>query len=242
MSNESPDVTITRMLLSEPFGAPATREFVNRLGSRTNLRLDLAQIEELDGARLAKLVRRILATCVFAPPLCSLVFSMTSLTNAEQRAFSLVGDVFGNYISDEFPNSTREFLQAALRNAAPNTPVQALLRKLIRHIKKRETLYTDLPTLKELTPAQDNLQSYRVAMLKENRKILDGAEKQSIFASLFPKINLKYGRSVVSEVRGKFTGPTHLKAISHSIELPRSELRDPVAGILRRNGFLKASK
>ena len=86
MSNESPDVTITRMLLSEPFDAPATREFVNRLGSRTNLKLDLAQIDELDGAQLAMFVRRILATCVFAPPLCSLLFSMTRSYLKNNRA------------------------------------------------------------------------------------------------------------------------------------------------------------
>jgi hypothetical protein len=46
----------------------------------------------------------------------------------------------------------------------------------------------------------------------------------------------------MTEVQGRFTEPTPLKAISHSLELPRSELRDPVAGILRREGFLKDTK
>ena len=242
MSQESPDVTITRMLLAEPFDSLTTREFVTRIGSRTDLTLDLQQLEELNVVQLTKLVRRILGTIFFAPPLCSLIFTLTRVSKAEQRGFPVVADVFGNYLCDEFPNTTRDFLQAALRSAGARTPLYVLVKDLLKHLKERQRLYTELPTLRELEPAHEKLQSYRVAMLKENKKILEGAEKQSLFGSLFPKINLKYGRSVVSEVQGKFTDPTPLKAISHSIELPRSELRDPVAGMLLRSGFLKAAK
>jgi ribosomal protein L17 len=241
MDEESPDVTVTGMLLAEPPDFSALRDFIGRIGTRTNLALDLKQIDSLDAVGLA-VTRRILGVSVFGPSLCSLVFSLTRLTNAERRTFSIVGDVFGNYISDEFPNTTRDFLQASLASSAEGSSLRALLEDLLRHMQEREKLYDELPQLQELKPAHEKLQSYRVAMLKEQREILEHAEQQSVFASLFPKINLKYGRSVITEVQGQFTVPTHVNHISHSVEIPRSELRDPVAGILRRDAYLKAGK
>lgn len=242
MNEESPDVTVTRMLLAEPPDFPALRAFITNVGARTDLGLDLEQIENLDAAGLAKVTRRVLGVCVFGPALCSLVFSLTQLKDAERRTFSIVGDVFGNHISDEFPNTTREFLQARLASTAESSSLWALIEDLLRHMQEREELYDELPKLQELRPAHEKLQSYRVAMLKQQREILERAEQRSVFASLFPKINLKYGRSVITEIQGKFTDPTHLKQLSHSIELPRSELRDPVAGILRRDAYWKAGK
>lgn len=242
MDEELPDVTVTRMFLAEPPDFSALRDFIISIGSRTSLGLDLKQIESLDAAGLAKVTRRILGVCVFGPPLCSLIFSLTRLKDAERRTFSIVGDVFGNHIGDEFPNTTREFLEASVAFSAEGSSLRALIEDLLRHMQEREKLYDELPGLQELRPPHEKLQSYRVAILKEKREILEHAEQQSVFASLFPKVNLKYGRSVITEIQGQFTVPTHLNHISHSIELPRSELRDPVAGILRRDAYLKAGK
>jgi len=242
MNEESPNVAVTRMLLAEPADFPAFRDFITSIGTRTNLDLDLQQIESLDAAGLVKVTRRILGVCVFGPSLCSLIFSLTRLKDAERRTFSIVGDVFGNHVSDEFPNTTREFLQASLASSGEGSSARALIEDLLRHMQEREKLYDELPKLQELRPAHEKLQSYRVAMMKQQREILEHAEQRSVIAALFPTINLKYGRSVITEIQGKFTDPAHLNQISHSIELPRSELRDPVAGKLRRDAYLKAGK
>lgn len=242
MNQESPSVTVTRLLLAEPPNYPELRDYITKISAKSDLLLDLNSIESLDATGLAKLTRRILGVCVFGPSLCSLIFSLTRLKDAETRVFSIVGDVFGNYISDEFPNTTREFLQQKMTGSVAGTPMRSLIEDLLRHISEREKLYDELPTLKELRPAHEKLQSYRIAVFKQQREVLEQAEKRSVIASLFSKVNLKYGKSVITRFQGKFTEPTHLKRISHSIELPRSELRDPVAGILRRDSFLKAAK
>lgn len=242
MIEESPSVTVTRLLLAEPPNFPALRDYVTKIGAQDNLFLDLDSIDALDTPGLAKLTRRILGLCVFGPLLCSLIFSLTRLKDAETRVYSIVGDIFGNFISDEFPNTTRDFLQCRLTDSAVGTPLRSLIEGLLRHMSERENVYDELPTLNELRPAHEKLQSYRVAKLKEQKEILEQADRQSVLGSLFSTVNLKYGRAVSTEIQGRLTEPTHLKQISYSIELPRSELRDPVAGILRRDRFLKAGK
>src|SRR6266545_2628154 len=159
MDEEPSSITVTRLLLAEPPDFPAMRDYITKIGAQSNLFLDLNLIEPLDAAGLSKLTRRILGICVFGPSLCSLTFSLTRLKDAETRVFSIVGDVFGNYISDEFPNTTREFLKQKLADSKEESTTRSLIEDLLRHMSEREKMYEELPTLNELRPAHEKLQS-----------------------------------------------------------------------------------
>lgn len=70
--------------------------------------------------------------------------------------------------------------------------------------------------------------------MKQQAAISEEADKRSVLASLFPRIPLKYGRSFFMEKDGEYTEPSELEEISHSVELPRGELIDPIGQQIKR--------
>lgn len=241
MPPQSSSHLVTEILLATPFDVQAAKEAISHHGARGELVLSLERIEQLSADALRKLADRILGVCVFAPPACSLIFSMLAVSDAEGRTYPFVGPIFGDYLSDEFPDTTLRFLELKAAEAAVNSPLRSFLDGLINHARERKRFYDELPKLKELIPAPEKRAALRIVKTKEQREIFAQAEEASIFALITTRVNLKYGRAMAMRRDGNFSESTLLNEHSFSIELPRSETRDPVMGVMRRGNFLRGA-
>jgi hypothetical protein len=69
-----------------------------------------------------------------------------------------------------------------------------------------------------------------------------GAAERSVFASIFTNVHLAQGRRFATHTAHGAPQIAEMQQASHSIELPSSELADPVGGMLRRAKTLSASR
>jgi hypothetical protein len=65
-------------------------------------------------------------------------------------------------------------------------------------------------------------------------QVSQGAEKMSVFAQLFKKVRLLYGKEWRTFHGGELSATSGLREFSHSVEIPRLELIDPEGMNLRR--------
>jgi hypothetical protein len=82
----------------------------------------------------------------------------------------------------------------------------------------------------------------RAMRSRMNREILRVANERSIFAALSTKMNIAQGRRFVVRTEHGLTSISEMQQASHAIELPSSELADPVGGMLRRARRLGGSR
>lgn len=139
----------------------------------------------------------------------------------ENVLYNFLGEA-GDYLrgrvdAENAPETEREIAQAALDHS--EVYFEAL---------------RNLPRLEEFRPPSRRLYPLRRAHLKQQAAISEEADKRSVLASLFPRIPLKYGRSFFMEKDGEYTEPSELEEISHSVELPRGELIDPIGQQIKR--------
>ncbi|GAB1539187.1 hypothetical protein NUACC21_18520 [Scytonema sp. NUACC21] len=64
--------------------------------------------------------------------------------------------------------------------------------------------------------------------------MMQEAERRSVFASILPKVRIKYGRGISYERDGEFTDPSPFAAFSYECELPQGEFIDPLGQFHQR--------
>lgn len=137
----------------------------------------------------------------------------------------------------------RVFLEAQCSNASKRISDCAK-----RLISKHDEHIAGLETTRELVELLPSIEHRRAVAMKDrdrNRDIQKQAHEQSIFASLMTHQTLLYGRKSFSIIHGS-EGKKHpqisaLSEISHSVELPRLMVVDPV-GFNARITYLRAIK
>lgn len=139
-----------------------------------------------------------------------------------------------DYHVDQLLVSTVELL------ASPESSFQTLdvsIETLARARDARRVL-DGMPRLRELDMTAEMRLLHSALKRSEHREVHRRADEASVFRHLMHRIKLKYATRPVIEVRNE-TG-THEMAVAMSshelaLELPLSELTDPVVGRLRRN-------
>jgi hypothetical protein len=63
---------------------------------------------------------------------------------------------------------------------------------------------------------------------------MDEVRKQSIFLDLVKRVTLKYGRSSFHRYAESLSTPEPLHSFSHTVELPRGEVLDPIGQLIQR--------
>jgi hypothetical protein len=137
----------------------------------------------------------------------------------------------------------RVFLEAQRANASRH--ISECTKRLI---SKHDAHIAGLETTQDLVELRPSIEHRRAVAMKDrdrNRDIQKRAHERSIFASLMTHYTLLYGRKSFSIIRGaegkKQPNISALSEFSHSVELPRLMVMDPV-GFNATIAFFRAMK
>jgi hypothetical protein len=237
-------VVVTDWLTRDDFKFPlAAERIINSLIShRINiLCFDKGQIDHMDDAALLFLVRRTLGYVYHDSMLQSLIWSLTTTVDAENRVFGLVGSVFIDHIGYDYPHSTKKFLSTVCDGLSEDDPLYNLCQAILSNINKLFVQLNNLPSLKEMLPNDEKAKIINKKRQKQSRSLKEAIEENSPFLSTITKIPLKAGRSYFFLHKGNYTEKTKLSTISSSITVARSAIIDE-AGAFRQISLFRVCR
>ena len=139
-----------------------------------------------------------------------------------------IGELLFDPLLVNYGGKARDYLKTIKKGDKAYRPVKAALKAADLFVKGCEID----PPIKELRPSEYQHSVERRHSQDLMQKVQKDAEKQSVFLSLVHRSVLLYGRRSITYVQepGNRRRPVSMDmhSISHSIELPRSEISDPV--------------
>jgi hypothetical protein len=204
--------------------------------------LDQSIIESFDIDDVLYICRKILGYLFEVKTLCSLIYSVLTAKAKDTNVKGLVHNIFLNHIAMDYPGTTLEFLKERLSIVDLPKELESTVRNIVDALESRQKILNSLPRLNELfVPTR---YSYQISLeeSKNMSKAMEKAQEGSITSMIATKIPLKYGKSWFSYRNGKYCSPSNLSSFSHSIEVPRSEIDNPVSASMQRVGFRMARR
>jgi len=235
---------ITAWLIHEDMRYPTVAfQMISRLrepGAKS-MALDPAIIDTLEANEIRFLVRRILGFIVGDDAQIALIFSLVRTRDSKTRTLGLVMVALRDHVGYDYPYQTMDFLKA--RQAAESDgDIRALCGEVIAALETQLAALDALPRLKEFAPVSAKVHRFAKERGKQMNKAFDEASKDSIWRQLTSHVVLKAGRRTFQSIQGRYTEPTELKGISHSMALPRSEISDPAGAARERYLFKTTTK
>lgn len=210
-------------------------------GSRAPIALDEAAFAAQTTERRLKAARRLLALTHHGPTLCHFCALIAEMTTLGSERFDLSGQMLDNAFL-EYPGATEEFLKAKISTLSPSTPEAHVFQGVYANVLQWRSVLEQLPNRKELRPNDAELQVLRARKRRINREIMRVAAKQSIFASLCTNVHMAQGKKFASHTPSGAPQITQMAESSHFVELPSSEIADPMRGQIERNNLLRNAR
>lgn len=199
------------------------------------IRFDTAVIDELDAEGLVFLARRTLGFFIDANVLLSLTYSLLGSKDASTRIYPLVRALIVSEIGYDYPETTVKSLEHRITETEGEE--KNFLENTLADLKAMIVAERGLPRLKALRPPAQLSRYYARARAEQMRGMLREASKASILYMIANKITIKAGNGTFSHNAGAYGDVTTMGAISHSIELPRREVLDPIGNEIRMRRF-----
>lgn len=214
----------------------------SNLYKKCSINLDQSIIKSLDIDDVLYICRKILGYLFDVKSLSSLIYSILTAKPKDTNVKGLVRDIFLNQIGMDYPGTTLQFLKEKLSATDLTVELESTLREIIDALESHLNMIESLPRLNELFVPQRL--SYQISLeeSKNMNKAMEEAQKGSITSLIATKIPLKYGKSWFSYRNGKYCSPSNLSSFSHSVEIPRSEIDNPVSASMKRAGFRMAKR
>lgn len=201
--------------------------------NRTPAGLDEALFAGVSPLDRTKAVRRLFGLLADGGALCQFAADIARMVSLGDAGIELASQMF-NILKDEFPRATEDFLKplaaSALRRergAQVFRGVYAIVMTWKRHLER-------LPKRPELHIGDADAMAFRTARMKQQREIHRGAEAMSVFASVMTKVHIAQGHRFTSHMQNGPSPISDMGHFSHTVELPSSELSDPMRGLLHR--------
>jgi hypothetical protein len=198
------------------------------------LKLSKRILDSLDEQMLSLVLYRILGYVIGGRPLAALIASALQREPLTPSLGGLVEEALAEHVLYNYPGSGGEYLTAYLESDEIAEAIREILQRALARSEAYLSALGSLPRLNELRPPTHRMARLRLAEQKFHGAIMEEARKRSVLMSLMHHTTLKFGASSFTEMEGVFTEPTALGTISHSVELPRGELIDPVGQQLLR--------
>jgi hypothetical protein len=209
--------------------------------STTRIKLEKSRLDELSTHELLFLARRILGYVHDRAQVTSLSLSMLESQAADKRIYPLLRSVLVDEIGYDYPMSTI----TALREAADKESSagdQQFLRITAEAIQQTVDAQNSLPFINELRPSTQLRRLFSRARAKQMDNSFEEANKNSIWRQIATQIPIKAGMGTFSYRESSYGTSMKLSSMSHSIELPRREVFDPVGNSIRHFGFRLARR
>jgi len=188
-----------------------------------------------------KAVRRILGLLGDGVALCQFAADIARMVSLGDAGIELASQMF-NLLKDEYPRATEDFLKplaaSALRRergAQVFRGVYAIVMTWKRHLER-------LPKRPELHIGDADAMAFKTARMKQQLEIHRGAEAMSVFASVMTKVHIAQGHRFTSHMQDGPSPISDMGHFSHAVELPSSELSDPMRGLLHRMQMRETSR
>lgn len=210
---------------------------VAHLDQRFPQSYDLTRVPEADAITTA---RRLCALA--AAPAISLGWTLSMARDFPSRdAVRTQAMELLDYHVDQLLVSTAELL------ASPESSFQNLDASIetLRRVREVQQILEGLPRLRELDMTADMRLLHSSLKRSERREIHRRADEASVFHGLLHQVKLKYASRPVIEVQNESgKQETAIPMFSHEItvELPLSELTDPVLGRMHRNRLWRSAQ
>ncbi len=96
---------------------------------------------------------------------------------------------------------------------------------------------------KDFVPSTHRQVVYQKFMVEQNKKIIENANEQSIFANLFPSRKMKYGKRIAflqTYRKGQYNyNVSEYERNTYSVELPKCFINDPMRYVYMRTDYLR---
>lgn len=233
---------LTEWLLAEGVAFAAVRSLLARCSQqRAQVALDPAVFGRATAARKVIAARRLLALTHNGPVLCKFIACLAETPSLQPDGLNFAAQMLNEAFA-EYPSATEEFLKSRTTVAGRRAPFAPVYRGMYANVLRWRMVLRRLPKLNELRPTDAQLQALRAMRQRVNREIMRGAAERSVFASIFTNVHLAQGRRFATHTAHGAPQIAEMQQAGHSIELPSSELADPVGGMLRRAKTLSASR
>lgn len=206
-----------------------------------DLKLNKNRLDGLSPAELLFLARRMLGYVYDRAQVTSLALSMLQSSDAEKRIYPLLSSLLVKEIGYDYPGSTAEALHKAAEDMALKGH-QNFLREIVNTINQAVEAQNALPIINELKPPASLSRLFSKARAKQMDKSHEEASKKSIIRQIATHIPVKAGSGMFNYRDSHYGQSTKFSTISHSIELPRREVFDPIGNSIRHFGFRVAHK
>ncbi|RWA52601.1 hypothetical protein AU476_16900 [Cupriavidus sp. UYMSc13B] len=186
-------------------------------------------------------VRRIVAMTLHGPTLCQFIEAIANMHQLGNTRFDLAGQML-NLSFAEYPGATEDFLKEKTRTNQRSDAAAHVFRGVYANVLRWRRVLTKLPQLEEIRASAAELQTISGLRRRFQRDVMRVATEASIFAEIFPRAHIAQGRKFAAHSR---FGPPQMATMaqsSHSVELPSSELADPMRGELERRKFLESAR
>lgn len=205
------------------------------------LRLDKGHLDALGPADLLFLARRMMGYVHDRNQLTSLALSMLDSRDAKARIFPILRALLVDEVGYDYPGSTVEACKAAAVSCA-SADATAFLSDVVDTLEQIGKSFSDLPHLNELRPPVRLRRQFALARAKQMSDSLKEAQKKSILRQIVTEIPIKAGKGTFNYHNATYGPSMQMSSISHSIELPRREVFDPVGNAIRLLGFRLAKR
>ncbi|XVJ70439.1 MAG: hypothetical protein HEQ39_12920 [Rhizobacter sp.] len=231
------------LLSSEQEHPAALAGFLTQLSdhSRVELSLDNERLDGLATEDLLFLARRLLGYVHERAQLTSLTLSMLLSKEPEKRIYPLLRALLVDEIGYDYPGSTADACRKAAETAAMCSHKEYLL-KIAETIDQVANAKSSLPMLNELRPPTKLSRLFARARAKQMNDSFEAANENSIFRQIATQITIKAGRGTFSYRDANYGPSMKLSSMSHSIELPRREVFDPIGNSIRHLSFRLAKR
>lgn len=239
------DTLITKYLNHDNYKAnQAASELIrySNLYKKRSINLDQSIIKLLDIDDILYICRKILGYLFDVKTLCSLIYSVLTAKPEDTNVKGLVYNIFLKHIGMDYPGTTLEFLKEKLSATNLSEELESTVRDIVDALESHQKMFKSLPRLNELLVPKRHTYQISLEESKNMNKAMEEAQESSITSLIATKIPLKYGRSWFSYRNGKYCSPGNLSSFSHSIEIPRSEIDNPVSASMQRAGFRMAKR
>lgn len=243
--SERPDdfaVLLTEWLVGEGVTFAATRSLLSRCSVQPALAgLDADVFWAAPPPRRVVAARRLLALTHNGPVLCQFIADLAQTPALQPEGLAFAAQML-NEAFVEYPGATLDFLRERTKATGRAEPFAHVYRGVYANALRWRRVLKHLPPRKELRLTDGQAYALRAMKQRVNRDIMRAATQRSVFASLATNVHVAQGRRFTSHTAHSRPQVADMQLTSHSMELPSSELADPVGGMIRRVKQLGASR
>lgn len=225
---------LTRWLLSSTASFEVLGAVLDLIASnRAPVGLDEELFAQALPLARTKAVRRLFGLLADGGALCQFSAEIARMVSLGDAGLTLATHMF-NLLKDEFPHATEEFLKPLAASAHRQERGAPIFRGVYATVLAWKRHLNQLPRRLELLIGDADALALRSARIKQQAEIHRGAEAMSVFASIMKKVHIAQGHRFTSHMEDGSMPISEMGHFSHSIELPSSELSDPMRGLLHR--------